>query len=125
MTPLLIGGRVWGVVRVSPDDPLLVDRTGHHSVATADPVTKVIRISSDVLPPLFDQVYLHEATHAMMEESGVTDLLSQLVDGEHQVSVEELVAWFLETHAIEVIDAVSRSLGRPVCVGSICMEGMS
>lgn len=123
MGPLIARGRVWRVVRVSPDDPLLMDRTGIRRIATADPTSKVIRISWDVMPPLFDQVYLHEATHAIMEEAGVNDLLSQLPDERQQVMAEELLAWFLETHAIEVIDAVSSSLGRPVCVAGTCIGG--
>lgn len=123
MGPLIARGRVWRVVRVSPDDPLLMDRTGIQRIATADPASKVIRISWDVMPPLFDQVYLHEATHAIMEEAGVNDLLLQLPDERQQVLAEELLAWFLEHHAIEVIDAVSRSLGRPVCIDGTCLGG--
>lgn len=124
MGPLIARGRTWRVVRVSPDDPLLMDRTGHMRVATTDPTTRTIRISRDVLPPLFDRVYLHEASHAIMEEAGVNELLSQLPDDRQQVLAEELLAWFLETHAIEVIDSVSRSLGRPVCVDGTCMKGL-
>lgn len=75
------------------------------------------------MPPMFDQVYLHEASHAMMEEAGVNELLSQLTDERSQVIAEEMLAWFLERHAIEVIDAVSASLGRPACVSGICLGG--
>lgn len=123
MWPLIARGQVWWVVRVSPDDPFLIDRTGVIRIATADPRSKVIRISETVMPPLFDQVLIHEAAHAMMEESGVTDILSRLPDRRQQIMAEELLAWFLETHGIEVINAVSRSLGRQVCVNNECMGG--
>lgn len=122
MRPLVIGNRVWRVARVAPGDPLLIDQTGTMRVATTDPVTRTIRISMDVMPPLFDQVFLHEAAHAIMEDAGVNDLLRQLPDDRQTVLAEETLAWFLETHAIEAIDAVSRSLGRPVCVSGICMR---
>ena len=121
MTPLMIRGHVWRVVRVPPGDPLLTDRTGTHTIATTDPSSRTIRISSSVLPPLFDQVYLHEAAHATMEESGMNELISSIPDERMRVFVEELLAWFLETHAIEVVDAVSSSLGRPVCVDGLCV----
>lgn len=65
------------------------------------------------MPPMLDQVLLHEATHALMEEAG----LNASIDS---ITMQELLAWFLETHSIEVIDAVSASLGRPVCVRGIC-----
>lgn len=104
-----------------PGDPLLTDRTGTHTIATTDPESKLIRISSSVPLAMFDQVLLHEAAHAMMEESGVNDLLQRVPDDRNHVTDEELLAWFLETHAIEVIDAVSSSLGRPVCVSGLCL----
>lgn len=72
---------------------------------------------------MFDQVYLHEAAHAMMEEAGVNELLSQLPDERSQVIAEEMLAWFMEHHAIEVVDAVSASLSRPACVRGICLGG--
>ena len=92
-------------------------------VATTDPTGKVIRISEDVPADLFDQIYLHEAAHAMMWETGVTDTLRQVAEGRRQVIAEEFLAWLLEHHAIEVVDAVSRSLGRRVCVNGTCLEG--
>ena len=77
------------------------------------------------MPPMFDRVYIHEAAHAIMEEAGVNDLLRRLTDDRQQVVAEEILAWFLERHAIEVVDAVSRSLGRPVCVDGTCLGGRS
>lgn len=121
MRPLVIRGQVWGVVRVSPGDLLLVDRTGVPRLATADPVTKTIRMSEAIPPTMFDQVLVHETAHAMMEESGLSDMLAATTDDRRQVMAEELLAWFLETHAIEIIDAVSMALGRKVCVDGLCM----
>lgn len=121
MGPLIIRGRVWRVVRVSPGDPFLIDRTGVPKLATTDPSDKVIRISKAVPVNMFDQVYLHEAAHAAMTEAGITDLLSQLPRS-RRIAAEELLAWFLENHAIEVVDAVSSSLGRHVCVDGTCLR---
>lgn len=84
-------------------------------------MAKVIRIANTVPISTFDQVYLHEAAHAIMVEAGVTELLEQLPDDRQQVFAEELLAWFLEHHAIEVIDAVSASLGRRICVDNMCL----
>ena len=105
-----------------PGDPFLMDSTGTMRIATTDPASRTIRISMDVMPPVFDQVFLHEVAHAIMEEAGINDLLQLLPDDRQQVIAEETLAWFLETHAIEAIDLTSRSLGRPVCVNDICMR---
>lgn len=77
---------------------------------------------SDAIPAnMRDQVLLHEAAHAAMHEAGVTDLLAGEPDDPKRILAEELLAWFLETHAVEVIDAVSSHLGRGVCVNGICV----
>jgi hypothetical protein len=123
MRPLILRGHVWRVARVSPDSPFLIDRTGERRIATTDPRTRVIRISESVPIPMFDQVYLHETAHAIMVEAGVTELLEQLPDDRQQVLTEELLAWFLEHHAIEAIDAASSSLGRKVCIDNKCLGG--
>lgn len=123
MRPLVIGGHVWGVVGVSPGDPFLVDRTGTPRLATADATTRTIRMSDAIPAHMRDRVLLHEAAHAAMHEAGVTDLLAGEPDDSRRILAEELLAWFLETHAVEVVDAVSSHLGRGVCVNGICAEG--
>lgn len=90
-------------------------------LATADSGSKVIRLSTEIPADMVDKVLLHEAAHAMMEESGVSDLLSRLPEWRQQVLAEETLAWFLETYAVEVISAVSKSLGRMVCVDGLCI----
>ena len=123
MRPLVIGGHVWGVDRVSPGNPFLMDRTGTRRIATTDPVSKVIRISDAVMPPLYDKVLLHEAAHAAMVESGLTDLLTAATEDRGQVFMEELLAWFMEEHGIKIIQAVINSLGRPICINDTCIGG--
>ena len=121
MKPLVIRGHVWRVVRVAPDNPFLIDRTGVLRIATTDPSTRTIRISESIPIPMFDQVYLHEVSHAIMYEAGVTELLEQLPDDRQQILAEELLAWFMEHHGIEAIDAASSSLGRRICVSGTCI----
>lgn len=71
---------------------------------------------------MIDQVLIHEATHAMMEEVGINAFLSRNTeDHQQQIIAEEMLAWFLETHAIEILDAVSMSIGRSVCVNGLCV----
>ena len=113
MRPLILRGQVWGVIRVSPDDPFLIDNTGTPRIATTDPITKTIRISTAVPISMFDKIYLHEATHAMIDSTVIN--ISPMSN--------ELMAWFLENHSIEIIKAVSESLGRPICIDNNCIGG--
>lgn len=123
MGPLIIQGNIWRVVRVSPGDPFLIDRTGEPKLATADMESRTIRISTDVLPPMFDRVLLHEAAHAAMEETGANRMLAEIVRDDRRITAEELIAWFMEAHAVEMIDAVMSSLGRGICIEDICIGG--
>lgn len=122
MGPVVIGGNVWRVVRVSPGDPFLIDRTGSRRIATADISTRTIRISEDVEPPLLDRVVIHEISHAIMHEHGIDGLLAYAVDGRSRILAEELMAWFMESHAMQAIAAASSVLGRMACVDGLCAK---
>lgn len=112
MGPLIIRGHAWRVVRATPGDPLLVDQTGTPRLATCDPRTRTIRISTSTPPGMLDRVLLHEVAHAVMWEAGISQSLP----------AEELLAWFLETHSIEVLSTTISALGRGVCVDGLCIE---
>lgn len=107
MRPFVLNGQVWRVVRVAPDDPILVDRTGWLSIATADPVHRMIAVSRAVVPPRFDRVLLHEIGHAVTMAYGLR--------------VDEASAQLIENHAIEAVTLASEVLGRPVCVDGSCL----
>lgn len=120
MRPFTVNGEVWKVARVSPGDPMLVDRTGVERLATADPLTCTIRISSEVTPPLLDRVLLHEVAHAVTMSHGLLDALHEVAPKDLWVFVEEWAVQLVENHGIEAATLASQSLGRPVCVKGWC-----
>lgn len=120
MIPIVIRGNLWRVVRAQPGDPLLVDWTGTPRLATSDPRSRTIRISTSTPIAMFDRVLLHEVSHAIMWESGLSDLLAH---ASGSGTMEELLAWFLESHSIEAIVLTSSALGRGVCVDGTCIGG--
>ena len=121
MKPVLVNGEVWHVNRVSPGDPLLIDRTGTRRIATTNPLTRSINVSIDVVPPLLDRVLLHEVAHAITISHGLLGPLRMHIPPELWVLVEEWSVELLEKHGIEAIIATSESLGRPVCVSGQCL----
>lgn len=122
MRPFAVNGDLWRVVGVRPGDPRLTDRTGVERLATADPSTRTICISSDVVPPLLDRVILHEVAHAITMSHGLLDSLHDVVPQETWVPVEEWAAQLVENHGIEAAVLASESLGRPVCVRGYCHD---
>lgn len=122
MRPFTVNGDLWRVVRVSPGDPLLVDRTGTPRVATADPGDHVIRVSSKVLPPLLDRVVLHEVAHAVTMSHGLLGSIHEAVPEVLWVPVEEWAVQLVENYGMEAVALASEVLGRPVCVRGLCSD---
>lgn len=107
---------------MSPGDPRLVDRTGTETVATADPLTATICISTAVQPPYLDRVLLHEVSHAVAMSSGFLEPLHGALPERHWVAAEEWAAQLVERYGIEAAVLASESLGRPLCVGGYCVD---
>lgn len=122
MRPAVINGQVWGVARVAPGDPRLVDREGMRAVGTTDPGTRTIHLSSSLEPPTLDRVLLHEVAHAITMAYDQLGELGEMVDGGDRIGVEEWAAQLVEKHAIEAAAVASDVLGRPVCVMGVCHD---
>lgn len=101
---------------------MLVDRTGVARIATADPLTRTIRISYEVVPPLLDRVLLHEVAHAVTMSHGLLDTLHEVVPEDLWIYVEEWAVQLVENHAMEAVTMASQSLGRPICVWGTCSD---
>lgn len=121
MLPVLVNGELWTVEQISPADPLLIDRTGTRTIATTDPLTRSIRISSDVTPPLLDKVLLHEIAHAITVSHGLLAPLRNSIPDSMWIHVEEWSASLMERHAIEAAILASQALGRPLCINEYCI----
>lgn len=122
MKPFVVNGEAWRVVRVIPSDPSLIDRTGTLRIATTDPETKTISISSAVVPPLLDRVLLHEVAHAVTMSYGLLDSLRSVLPPEWWVLVEEWAVQLVELYSMEAVSFASESLGRPICVRGFCND---
>lgn len=107
---------------MAPGDPRLIDRTGTETVATADPLTATICVSSAVQPPYLDRVVLHEVSHAVAMSSGFLEPLHRVVPIEHWVDAEEWAAQLVERYGVESAVLASEVLGRPLCIGGYCID---
>ena len=121
MTPIVINGELWRVVRVPAGDPRLIDGGGTERLATTDPVTRTINLNLSLRPPLLDRVMLHEVAHAVTISWGLLPDLFRAVSTRSQAGAEEWAAQLVENHAIEAVDAARMALGRPLCVRGLCV----
>lgn len=122
MRPFAVNGEAWRVVGVEPGDPRLVDREGKRTVGTADPTTRTVHISSDLVPPMLDKVLLHEVAHAITMSHGLLGALHGYMESGDWVGVEEWGAQLVENHGIEAAAIASEVLGRPLCIGGYCND---
>lgn len=122
MKPFTVNGDVWRVIRVSAGDPRLIDRTGEYRIATTDPETMNVCVLDTLEPPLLDKVVLHEVAHAITVSYGLLSSLRAIVPPYLWVFVEEWAAQLVENHAIEASVAASETLGRPLCIGGVCID---
>ena len=120
MRPFVANGEVWRVVWVHPGDPRLVDRTGTKTVATTDPVTRTIHVSTELSPPKLDLVMLHEVAHAMTMSYGLLGRIHSDIPERYWVPVEEWAAQLVGEYGVEAVIAASEALGRPLCVRGYC-----
>ncbi len=114
MKPVLINGDLWTIERVSPANPLLIDRTGKLNIAVADGILHEIKISRNIMPPLLDKVVLHELAHAITMSYGLIDYMRSYVPEDYWIFVEEWSAKLIENHANEAIALASEALGRSI-----------
>lgn len=70
---------------------MLVDRTGSKRVATTDPSTHTIYLSSDLSGDFLERVLTHELTHAAMHSFGMLTRLHQMVQPIFWIEIEEWI----------------------------------
>ena len=122
MRPFTANGEVWRVIRVPAGDPRLIDRTMTPRLATTDARERAVYVLDTLVPPLLDQVLLHEVAHAITISWGLLPRLhSDALRGD-LTALEEWAAQLVEGHAIEAVDAARTALGRPICVRGLCVD---
>lgn len=111
-----MNGILWDVERVRNDDPRLVDRTGHHKLATTDPSTLEVCISEGATGPLFIKVLVHEVGHCSMISYGLLPSIRRFVRDDLWWEAEEWLCNYLADYGRDIMRAVSEVLGHDVCI---------
>lgn len=106
-----MNGVSWRVVRVSPSDPVLVDRTGAMTVATTDPSTLTVYVSSELGGRFLGRVLVHEIAHCAIFSFGLVDDIHRMCHPAYWIEAEEWVCNFLADYGTMVFDAAYSVLG--------------
>lgn len=109
---LTINNQSWGVESVSPDSPVLIDRTGVFRVATTDPSRRMIFLSNRLEGDFRVRVLLHELSHVVLFAYGLTDAIHRYVNPRDWIMAEEWVCNFMADYGRTVFQAAYDTLGE-------------
>ena len=112
MTSCILDGYLWKIKYVEPYSPLLMDRMGHQTVATTDPQTHLICLSSDISGDFLNRVLIHELGHAAMISFGLLDDIHRMVRPEYWIEAEEWICNFIADYGLRIYAAAYDILGE-------------
>lgn len=102
-----MNGRYWRVIFVEPDNPFLIDRTGSSRIATTDPNTNCVYISTDLNGRSLETVLVHELGHCVMVSYGLISDIRRMVRPEYWVEIEEWICNFISDYGYEVFQVAT------------------
>lgn len=114
MTSFIMNGYLWHVKFVSPTSHLLIDRTNHQRVATTDPKTHCVYLSSDLDGDFLITVLLHELGHCVIISYDLLYDIHAAVHPAYWIEAEEWICNFIADYGRQIFAAASDILGDEV-----------
>lgn len=112
MKNFIMNGYFWRVLRVPPDSPMLVDRTGLARVATTDPQTQCVYISDQIEGDFLHRVLLHELGHVVMLSYGLILTLRSRLPEYLWIDAEEWCCNLIADYGAEIFSKAYQVLGE-------------
>lgn len=111
MRNFILGGIFWRIRRVNPNSAMLIDRTGSHTVATTDPVTHTVYLSSELGGEFLTRVLIHELGHCTIVSFNLQDDIHRMVKPEYWIEAEEWVCNFIADYGMRIFYIAYQVLG--------------
>jgi len=111
MKSFVINGLDWHIRQVYPNDPHLIDRRHRLTLATTDPMTRTIYISSKLYGNRLKHVFVHELGHVIMLSYNIIIDIHRMVKKEYWVEMEELICNLIADYAEEILDLAFEYVG--------------
>lgn len=102
---------LWHIQFVDPQSPYLVDRTNRLRVATTDPRTKNVYLSSELYGDFLVRVLVHELGHCTMFSYHLLDQIHRMVRPEYWIEAEEWVCNFIADYGMMIFNNAFEILG--------------
>ena len=111
MRHFIMNGILWKVRFVDPSSHYLIDRTKTYRLATTDPKTKYIYLSSSLKGDMIVQVLLHELAHAAIFSFGLLQDIHRAVPPPMWIEAEEWVCNFIADYGRKIFQSAYAILG--------------
>lgn len=111
MDSFYMNGYLWKVIFVDPGSDLLVDRTGNLTVATTDPETYCMYVSTDISGDFLKKVLVHELGHCCMISFGLIDDIHRMVKPKYWIDAEEWVCNFIADYGLKIFSIAYSIVG--------------
>lgn len=98
-----MNGIRWAIIFVPSTNPVLIDRTGKHTVACTDPITKRIYFDQSLSGAFLRKVFLHELGHCALVSYNLLDYIHRMVRPEYWIEAEEFLCNFIADYGLEII----------------------
>lgn len=112
MHRFILNGIIWKVRFVDPSSHYLIDRTKSKRLATTDPNTRTIYLSSSLEGNMLNKVLLHELGHCVMFSFGLLEDIHRVVPPTLWIQAEEWVCNFLADYGRQIFSIAYSILGE-------------
>lgn len=107
-----LNGLVWKIRVVNHRSSMLMDRTGTRTVATTDPTTRTVYLSSDLHDGMLVKVLIHELGHCAMISFNLIEDIHRMVKPEYWLEAEEWLCNFLSDYGLKIFSIAYSILGE-------------
>ena len=108
----ILNGILWKVRFVDPKSGWLVDRTKISRLATTDPMTRTIYLSSSLKGDTLNRVLLHELGHCVMFSFGLLNDIHRVVPPSKWIDAEEWVCNLIADYGRTIFEIAYDILGE-------------
>lgn len=111
MNHFYMNGYLWFLRVVDPYDPMLVDRTGELTVATTDPKSQTVYLSSALRGEFLQTVVFHELGHVTMISYNLIEDIHRMVYPSYWIEMEEWVCNFIADYGLQIFRTAYAFIG--------------
>lgn len=114
MTNFDLNGYIWRIKYVEPYSDVLIDRTGRITVATTDPATSTVYISTGLEHDFRRRVIAHEISHCVLLSYGFVDMIHKYVYPEYWVEAEEAICNYIADYSLKIMSITYKAMNGEV-----------